>query len=359
MTQPRLAPARSIVAALILLAPAAARAQEPTPTDPIEAINDEFNEKYRELERERLQKLAELAEGSDPKQSVRLYETFFRDALGAGLYQDADPMAERVLAATPPTTVVRYLAEVVHIMAQADRGEFEESLDSLLRAVEAGNEADEPEDEIARQSLPVEARLSLLDAYYQRLVQAGEYEIARKAFETVKNNAMEGNEPSVIDYLSNRIQQLDMIGRPAPAFQGLDVDGRPVKLEDFADRPVLLVFWATWYRPNAEQLAWMKQSNAKFRDRGLQVIGVNLDALASGSRPVEEVLPAVRRYVLDFNIGWPNLVNVPGDGDIAQAYAVSEIPANVLINREGRIAALDLNENTFDEAVEKVLAEDQ
>ncbi|MEW4568379.1 TlpA disulfide reductase family protein [Tautonia sp. JC769] len=354
-----LAPARRLAVTLVLLAPAAGWSQqsEPAETDPIEAINAEFNRKYRELERERLEQLAALAEQTAPEKAGPIYETYFRDALGAGLYQDAEPVAERLLSGQPPTAVVRYLAEVINIMAEADRGDFEKSLESLLGAVEAGKDADEAD--LARVALPVAARLSLLDAYYQRLVQAGAYEIARKAFEMVQQSAQEGNEPAILDYLSNRIQQLDMIGRPAPSFQGSDVDGRLVRLEDFEGKPILLVFWATWYRPNAEQVAWMKEAYSEYRARGLQIVGVNLDALANGGQPVEEVIPEVRRYVLDYNIGWPNLINIPGEKDIAQAYVVSEIPANVLIDAEGRISALDLNRSSFSEEVEKVLGGSQ
>ncbi|WP_169978734.1 peroxiredoxin family protein [Tautonia rosea] len=357
MIHSRLAPAHRLAVTLALLAPTVGWSQEPAPTetDSIEAINADFNRKYRALERERLEQLAALAGRSDPKEAAPIYETYFRDALGAGLYQEAEPVAERILSQQPPTAVVRYLAEVINIMAEADRGDFEKSLESLLRAIEAGKEADEAE--LARVALPVAARLSLLDAYYQRLVQAGAYEIARKAFGTVKESAQEGNEPAILDYLSNRIQQLDMIGRPAPSFQGKDVDGRLVRLEDFEGKPILLVFWATWYRPNAEQVAWMKEAYNEYRQKGLQIVGVNLDALASGSQPVEQVIPEVRRYVLDYNISWPNLINSPGEGDIAQAYAVSEIPANALIDSEGRISALDVNQANFVEEVEKVLGE--
>jgi tetratricopeptide (TPR) repeat protein len=355
MIHSRLAPARRLAVTLVLLAPTAGWSQQPEPTgtDPIEAINAEFNRKYRELEQERLEQLAALAEKTEPEKAASIYETYFRDALGAGLYLEAEPVAERILAAEPPTAVVRYLAEVINIMAEADRGDFEKSLQSLLGAVEAGKDANEAD--LARVALPVAARLSLLDAYYQRLVQAGAYEIARKAFETVKQNAQEGNEPAIVDYLTNRIQQLDMIGRPAPSFQGSDVDGRLVRLEDFEGKPILLVFWATWYRPNADQVAWMKEAYGEYRSKGLQIVGVNLDALANGGQPVEQVIPEVRRYVLEYNIGWPNLINIPGEGDIAQAYAVSEIPANVLIDAEGRISSLDLNQSNFVDEVEKVL----
>ncbi|RUL86934.1 peroxiredoxin family protein [Tautonia sociabilis] len=348
------------LAALLLLsiapAPTPAEPQEQgQPADPIAAIDAEFDRKFRALERERLEQLAALAERSEGPEAIRAYETYFRSALGAGLFQEAEELAHRVLEAGAPSPVLRYLAEVANVMAEADRGAFEESLTSIVRAVQASEREGQEDAQLARIALPPAARLSLLDTYYQRLVQAGQYEIARKAFGTIRRNLQDGSEPEIVSYLENRIAQLDMVGQPAPAFEGVDVDGRAIRSQDLAGQPVLLVFWATWYQPNAEQIAWMKEAYGSYRERGLRIIGVNLDALANGGRPLEEVLPEVREYVLRHNVPWPNIVNVPGDGDIARAFGISEIPANVLIDGTGRIAALELGPGTFATEVEKVL----
>ncbi|QDV33969.1 peroxiredoxin family protein [Tautonia plasticadhaerens] len=342
---------------ILLLCPTTGGAQHATgdASDPIGAIDAEFAEKFRGLERERLSRLAELAGTSEGPQAVRAYETYFRSALGAGLYQEAEPVAQQLLSDGAPSPVVRYLAEVANVMAEADRGDFEQSFQSIITAAQAGRDANDDEAALARQALPASARLSLLDTYYQRLVQAGQYEIARKAFDTIKRNAHEGGEPSVVEYLDHRIRQLDMIGRPAPSFEGHDVDGRLVRLGDYAGKPVLLVFWATWHRPNVEQVAWMKEAIGPYRDKGLQIIGVNLDSMSEANRPIAEVAPEVRRYVLEYNIPWPNIINTRGDGDISDAYGVTEIPANVLIGRDGLISALDLSQSTFAREVDKAM----
>jgi hypothetical protein len=342
---------------LLLLSPMQGRAQQApeAASDPIKAIDAEFARKFQDLERERLSKLAELAGGSEGQQAVLAYETFFRSALGSGLYQEAEPLAQRVLSEGPPSPVVRYLAEVANIMAEADRGDFEESFQSIVRAVQAGRDAADDEAELARQAMPASARLSLLDTYYQRLVQAGQYEIARKAFDTISRNAQEGGEPAVLDYLANRIAQLDMIGRPAPDFEGHDVDGRLIRLQDYAGKPVLLVFWATWHRPNIEQVAWMKEAIAPYRDKGLQIIGVNLDAMSEVDRPIAEVAPEVRRYILDYNIPWPNIINTRGETDLSDAYGVTEIPANVLIDEKGMISGLDLSRANFSQEIDRAM----
>ena len=40
---------------------------------------------------------------------------------------------------------------------------------------------------------------------------------------------------------------------------------------------VYVDFWASWCMPCRQSFPWMKEIDARYRDRGLQVITVNLD----------------------------------------------------------------------------------
>ena len=62
----------------------------------------------------------------------------------------------------------------------------------------------------------------------------------------------------------------------------------------------------------------------------------------------DAVRPAVRRFLLEYNVRWPNLINGAGDQDYAGLYAVSEVPANVLIGREGTLIHLDLTRSNLE-----------
>ena len=354
-------PAALALALALALAPGAARAQDDAdgeqPPGSIDAIDAEFARKLRELEADRLRQIAALVQRSEGAAATSALETYLRGVIGAGLFEQGEPVAERVLSDGAPSTVSRYLAEVVNILGEAERGAFEESLESIVRASTAAEAETEQDGEAARQALSPASRMALLDTYYQRLVQAGQFEVARRAFQQIASSQKDGAEPAIASYLANRIGQLDMIGRPAPAFGGHDVDGHFIRLEDAAGETVLLVFWATWHRPGAEQIAWMKQEYARYQSKGLKIIGVNLDAMAGGGRPMAEVLPDVRRYILEYSIPWPNIVNAPGEGDIASAFGVTEIPANVLIGQDGRIVNLDLNVANFSDAIDAALAQ--
>ena len=155
-------------------------------------------------------------------------------------------------------------------------------------------------------------------------------------------------DPAVRDHFSGYRRRLELVGRPSPAIQGADPDGAAVRLDDLKGKVVLVVFWATWCPPCVERLPILGRALELHEKDGFAVLGVNLD-----SGPDRERL--VRRFVVDFGVPWPSVLSGQGKRDIAAAYAVTEIPANVLIGRDGKVVTFDLGPaNLLDTVAEAV-----
>ncbi len=122
-------------------------------------------------------------------------------------------------------------------------------------------------------------------------------------------------------------------------------------MAEFHGDVVLIVFWASWCLPNAEEVSQLQSVYTAYKGRGLRILGVNLDALQEGGKSPDSVRPAVRRFLLEHNISWPNLINGSGDQDYARSYAVTEIPANVLIGRDGTVVHIDLTRSNLEKVV--------
>jgi thiol-disulfide isomerase/thioredoxin len=317
----------------------------------LQAIADDYNRQLNQIERQRLDRLARLAASQAPQEAAGTYETLFRLAIANNLFAEADPAADQVLKSpNPPPAVVRLLAETINLIASADRGQYDESLAELRRLV--GARATRGQAGAPSTLLDTPSLMIICGAYYQRLVQGERYDVVRKAFQLLEQEA---DNPDVKEYCRHRLRQLNLIGKPAPAIQGFDVDRNPVDIARLKGDVVLVVFWATWCLPNAAEIAWLDEVYAANRDRGFRIVGINVDPLQNGGTKPEVVMPNIRRYLLDHNVRWPNLVNGEGPRDYAAAYGVTEIPTNVLIGRDGTILHLDLSRKNLAQAVAKAV----
>jgi thiol-disulfide isomerase/thioredoxin len=340
----RIATLTALLALTTSRGPLLAQAQTPVT---IESINLEYEREMLKVERLRLEQIGKLALSQPTEQAEATLDAYFRLAIAKNLYADAEPMARKVIQSGDSTSVV-WLAHLVQIVGLADKGAYDESLTSLSNALRL--KGTQPK----AASLTVGTRASIIDAYYQRLVHGDQIEVARKAMKLIVDTS---EIPAIRDLGTRRLKQLDLVGKPSPALVGVDLEGKPFKLEDAKGEVVLVVFWATWCLPNAQEMPWIDYLYRTYKPKGFRIVGINLDAAQQGSQGVEASLPNIHRFLLDYNVSWPTLVNGKGDQDHAAAFAVTEIPANVLIGRDGKVSHIDLTGRKLEKAILNAIAE--
>jgi thiol-disulfide isomerase/thioredoxin len=313
----------------------------PTKADAnLQSIHEDYARQLLDLERQRLERIAKLAARQSPGEALETYRELFHLAVANNLFREAEPAAREVLKTTSPLPpVIVFLARTIDIVASADRGAYDESLSELHAFLQADSKrahAKEP----AGPSLDASALLAICDAYYQRLLHGGRFDVARTAFQMILDEA---EVPAAKRFASDRLNQLNMIGKLAPGIEGTDLDGRPVSLSGLKGDVVLVVFWASWCLPSADEVAAVDVVFDKYKNRGFRILGINVDTLQGEGPKLESVLPNVRRFLLDNNVRWPNLINGTGATDYAKAYAIVDIPSNVLIGRDGTVIHRDLS----------------
>jgi thiol-disulfide isomerase/thioredoxin len=358
----RLEPFLALVAALQLPPLAQAQAKLPAqaaasssvqgasaPNDEsVQAINDDYDRKLLRLDRDRLERLARLAARQKPADAASTYEQLFRLGIAGNLFRDVEAAADAVVKDGSPSPTTLALAHLTRVIARADRGAYDESLD-CLRQVLAQRESDRHAGG-PKVILAADEVVGITDAYYQRMVHDGQYEIARKAFRLALDQTPQAR---VKDYLRSRLARLEQVGKPAPAIRGADIDAKPFDLAASKGKVVLVVFWASWHLPCAAEVSWLEQVYDAYRGRGFEIVGINLDA-ADGSQRIETLMPGVRRFLIDYNVRWPNLVSGSGGQDYARAYGITSIPANVLIDREGTVVQLDLVRKNIEPVLSRI-----
>ncbi len=102
------------------------------------------------------------------------------------------------------------------------------------------------------------------------------------------------------------------IGTPAPDFALPDASGQIVRLSDYRDKPVVLVFYPLDWSPGCSQQLDLYQSElAEFERRGAQLIAISVDSLYSHG-----AWAAVR------GINFPLLADFNPKGEVARQYQV-------------------------------------
>ena len=78
------------------------------------------------------------------------------------------------------------------------------------------------------------------------------------------------------------------IGKPAPEIDGVDVEGRPLKLSDYRGKVVLLLYWGSWCGPCMQQVPQERELTARYKGRPFTVLGVNCKEPAENARATME-----------------------------------------------------------------------
>jgi thiol-disulfide isomerase/thioredoxin len=68
-----------------------------------------------------------------------------------------------------------------------------------------------------------------------------------------------------------------MLGKPAPTFTVTTLDGKPVSLDDFKGKAVIVNFWATWCAPCRQEMPWLAQLREQYAAQGFEVLGIVTD----------------------------------------------------------------------------------
>ena len=118
----------------------------------------------------------------------------------------------------------------------------------------------------------------------------------------------------------------DFVADDAPRTPLLtDLDGNPIRLDDFAGKPLWIVFWATWCTPCQQEAQDIRALYHAHRDDGLAVLAIDIQEPAS----------AVREYALGHDLDYA--IGLDPGAAVRDLYGGWALPSHLFLDGDGTI----------------------
>lgn len=133
-----------------------------------------------------------------------------------------------------------------------------------------------------------------------------------------------------------------------PAAELVDLDGKKVSLKDYAGKPVIVNFWATWCGPCRLEIPMLNDLYRKYSPHGLVIVGVSQD---------EEGASAVREFNKEIPIQYLNYLSTPDvETKFGQIWA---LPTTFFYDRNGKLVDQPLvgmqSRNYWEQRIQQLL----
>jgi peroxiredoxin len=187
---------------------------------------------------------------------------------------------------------------------------------------------------------------------------------SRVSLDLLNRHAIGNNAPGILDSLLHQLKpslqnstegkklatniigmRAAKVGGTAPLFTQLDTAGRKVSLSDFRGKYVLIDFWASWCSPCIAEMPNVVKAYEQYKDKNFTVLGVSLDN--------PQTKDAWMKAIHASKLPWIQVSDLRSwDNEAAKLYNVNAVPANFLIDPQGKIIAMNLRGPKLAEALQ-------
>jgi peroxiredoxin len=124
------------------------------------------------------------------------------------------------------------------------------------------------------------------------------------------------------------------------------VEGDTLKLSSFKGKVVLIDFWASWCAPCRVTNRGLTKLYPKYKDKGFEIFAVSLDD------DPEKWKKAMKQD----KVTWPQVNDNGGwESSTVQQWNLFAIPTSYLMDKDGRLIAMDLEKKELEKALKELL----
>ena len=138
-----------------------------------------------------------------------------------------------------------------------------------------------------------------------------------------------GNTELAEIYYRKSDPKYELWGKPVTDFSTTDLDGKPISLQDYRGKVVLLDFWGVWCGFCIDEMPNLKKVYDTYKDQGFDIIGISLD----------DKEKELRDYIKENNIQWRQIYSGKRweEDPLAQQFKITGVPSQWLIDRDGKL----------------------
>jgi len=175
-------------------------------------------------------------------------------------------------------------------------------------------------------------------------------EISAKIDSVEEKIAVQSRENAAFDHLvdaeAGRDKDSIIVGKPFPALEFKDLNGKTVNISKLKGKVVIIDFWATWCGPCLRETPNLLSAYEEFRDKGLEIVGISMD----------KDRQKLESYLETHKISWPNYYDGKSwDNEISSRFGIRSIPAIMLLDREGVVRKTRIRGTDIREVVEEFI----
>lgn len=124
------------------------------------------------------------------------------------------------------------------------------------------------------------------------------------------------------------------------------VTGDSIRLSSLKGKVVLLDFWASWCGPCRTANKGLIKLYPKFKEKGFEILSVSLD------NDKEDWIKAIKKD----KVTWLQVID-PGGWETLTAvnWRIEALPTSFLIDKEGRLIAMDLEGKDLEKALKQLI----
>jgi len=143
--------------------------------------------------------------------------------------------------------------------------------------------------------------------------------------------------------LSTTIYAQTEKGAEAPDIQLPNVKGEITKLSSLKGKIVLIDFWASWCGPCRKSMPRLRELYKKYKDKGFEIYGISLDTEKD----------SWKKAIFEDGIKWSQVIDI--EGNVATKWQVQYIPTSYLLDKSGRVVAINAEGAELEKLLQKLL----